>query len=86
MSVVVVARHGERTDYVHRDQGLNWVQEQRRSLGQPWNPPLTPHGKQQATRLGLHLAKSWIGCRYRLSHKSMRLHCCAVYKPRRVQD
>ena len=57
MSVVVVARHGERTDYVHRDQGLNWVQEQRRSLGQPWNPPLTPHGKQQATRLGLHLAK-----------------------------
>lgn len=50
MQVVVVVRHGERLDYVERDAGRNWVQdnvEQR-----PWDPPLTERGLHQASDLG----------------------------------
>jgi broad specificity phosphatase PhoE len=52
VAVVVVARHGERLDYVSRDSGGNWVATAER----PFNPPLTNHGRQQAMWLGQHLA------------------------------
>jgi broad specificity phosphatase PhoE len=52
VAVVVVARHGERLDYVARDSGGNWVATAER----PFNPPLTSHGRQQAVWLGQHLA------------------------------
>jgi broad specificity phosphatase PhoE len=48
---VVVARHGERWDYVQRDAGINWIATAER----PWDPPLSPNGLKQATRLGTHL-------------------------------
>ena len=51
--VVVVARHGERQDYVERDAGGNWVQSAQR----PWDPPLSDHGLEQGYELGKHLAK-----------------------------
>jgi broad specificity phosphatase PhoE len=51
VDVVVVARHGERLDYVTRDSGGNWVA----TADHPFNPPLTSHGVQQAMRLGQHL-------------------------------
>ena len=51
---VVVARHGERLDYVSRDDlGVNWTAEADR----PYDPPLTEHGKAQAEKLGQHLAR-----------------------------
>jgi len=50
---VVVARHGERLDYVSRDSGINWTAQADR----PYDPPLTDHGLQQAEKLGKHLAK-----------------------------
>jgi len=49
---VVVARHGERLDYVRREAGDNWNAQADR----PYDPPLTYHGKYQATKLGQHLA------------------------------
>jgi len=49
---VVVARHGERLDYVSRDAGFNWTAQADR----PYDPPLTEHGKDQALKLGMHLA------------------------------
>jgi broad specificity phosphatase PhoE len=48
---VVVVRHGERLDYVMRNAGENWVA----TSEQPWNPPLTDNGKEQAKTLGLAL-------------------------------
>jgi len=56
---VVVARHGERLDYVIRDSGYNWTAQQAadRQHGRPYDPPLTDHGKEQAEKLGRHLAK-----------------------------
>jgi broad specificity phosphatase PhoE len=50
---VIVARHGERLDYVQRDAGLNWVQDNVHLS--PYDPPLTNHGLQQATKLGQEL-------------------------------
>ena len=50
---VVVARHGERLDYMSRDElGVNWTAQADR----PYDPPLTEHGKEQALKLGQHLA------------------------------
>jgi broad specificity phosphatase PhoE len=51
---VVVARHGERWDYVQRDagKGREWIQ----STERPWDPPLSPIGLKQAARLGQHLS------------------------------
>ena len=50
--VLIVARHGERHDYVTRDSGGNWT----KSAARPWDPPLTdPHGLQQARTLGKHV-------------------------------
>jgi broad specificity phosphatase PhoE len=51
-AVVVLARHGERLDYVCRDSGENWVSTAER----PFDPPLTNHGMEQAVFLGQHLA------------------------------
>ncbi|KAL7569292.1 hypothetical protein ACA910_016839 [Epithemia clementina (nom. ined.)] len=48
---IVVARHGERQDYVVRDSGGNWVQ----SAPRPWDPPLSEHGLEQGYKLGTHL-------------------------------
>ena len=50
---VVVVRHGERLDYVLRDQGQNWVAENWGN--RPWDPPLTTNGLEQAKALGQHL-------------------------------
>jgi broad specificity phosphatase PhoE len=58
VSVVVVARHGERLDYYVRDNPdvasgeSNWVA----SASRPFDPPLTAHGHEQAVKLGRHLA------------------------------
>lgn len=52
-SYVVVARHGERHDYLTRDRGGNWV----KSATRPWDPPLSNHGVEQARKLGQHLAQ-----------------------------
>jgi broad specificity phosphatase PhoE len=58
VSVVVVARHGERLDYYIRDNPnvsnhvTNWVATAER----PFDPPLTDHGKEQAMKLGQHLS------------------------------
>lgn len=53
MVFIVVARHGERWDYLQRDagKGREWVE----SVERPWDPPLSPNGLKQATRLGEHL-------------------------------
>ncbi|KAG7342183.1 phosphoglyceromutase [Nitzschia inconspicua] len=50
---VVVARHGERWDYLQRDagKGKEWIECAER----PWDPPLSPNGLKQALRLGEHL-------------------------------
>lgn len=45
---VVVVRHGERLDYITRDNGGNWISTSDR----PWDPPLTDNGKNQASELG----------------------------------
>ena len=51
-SIVAVARHGERLDYVKRDRDrVNWV----KTADQPWNPPLTDRGKEQGKALGRYL-------------------------------
>jgi broad specificity phosphatase PhoE len=50
-SVVIVVRHGERLDYVTRDQGGNWLVGQDR----PFDSPLTAHGLEQASKLGKEL-------------------------------
>jgi broad specificity phosphatase PhoE len=58
VSVIVVARHGERLDYYIRDNPdvasgeTNWVA----SASRPFDPPLTRHGQEQAQKLGRHLA------------------------------
>jgi broad specificity phosphatase PhoE len=53
-TVVIVARHGERLDYVQRDEGKrNWVQDN--AHASPYDPPLTAHGIQQASKLGQQL-------------------------------
>jgi len=51
---VIVARHGERWDYVQKDagKGVEWISAATR----PWDSPLSPMGHQQARRLGEHLA------------------------------
>lgn len=59
-AVVIVARHGERLDYIMRDRGENWVQQQQQvdgvtvsaASGRPWDTPLTKHGELQAAKLG----------------------------------
>ena len=50
---IIVARHGERLDYVTRDSGGNWTA----SADRPFDSPLTAHGKEQAFKLGQHVAK-----------------------------
>lgn len=52
-TIVIVARHGERLDYVQAAQGQNFVATAKR----PWDPPLTEHGKEQAHKLGRQIAK-----------------------------
>jgi broad specificity phosphatase PhoE len=52
MTTVVVVRHGERQDYVDRDQGKNWVQS---NLDRGFDPPLTSNGLSQAKQLGQEL-------------------------------
>ena len=58
VSVIVVARHGERLDYYIRDNpdaasgNTNWVA----TASRPFDPPLTMHGREQAVKLGRHLA------------------------------
>jgi hypothetical protein len=54
VAVVVVARHGERLDYVSRESGGNWVSTSER----PFDPPLTKQGIEQAVFLGRHLASA----------------------------
>lgn len=53
---LVVARHGERLDYVSRDAGNPWTP----TATHPYDPPLTDHGKQQAHKLGSHLRQEMI--------------------------
>jgi len=53
---VVVARHGERLDYVSRDletSSKNWLA----NSAKPYDPPLTQHGIEQGEKLGRHLSK-----------------------------
>ena len=50
-SFLIVVRHGERIDYATRDQGGNWLTDQER----PFDPPLTDHGIEQASKLGKDL-------------------------------
>ena len=45
---IIVIRHGERLDYVCRDSGKNWIP----TSPEPWNPPLTRQGLEQAQSLG----------------------------------
>ena len=52
-SIVIVARHGERLDYVTRDAGGNWTA----TADRPFDTPLTDHGKEQGYKLGKHLSK-----------------------------
>ena len=49
---VIVARHGERLDYIRRDAGDPWTP----TAEKPYDPPLTDHGTAQALRLGQYLA------------------------------
>lgn len=53
---VVVARHGERWDYLQRDAGKG--EDYIRNAERPWDPPLSPNGLKQASRLGSHLAET----------------------------
>lgn len=53
-AVIVVARHGERLDYVTRDSGGNWVAT---AHDRPFDTPLTIHGEEQGFRLGRHLVQ-----------------------------
>lgn len=50
---LIVLRHGERLDYAERDMGNNWGA----SAEQPWDPPLTAAGLDQATRAGARIAE-----------------------------
>jgi broad specificity phosphatase PhoE len=50
-AVVIVARHGERLDYVIRDAGGNWTA----TADRPFDSPLTEHGMEQGRKLGKHL-------------------------------
>ena len=50
---LVVIRHGERLDYAEREAGNNWGA----SAEQPWDPPLTPAGLDQAARAGARIAQ-----------------------------
>jgi len=50
---VIVARHGERIDYVLRDSKRNWIP----TAPRPWDPPLTSRGRMQARKLGTYLSK-----------------------------
>ena len=52
MSLVVI-RHGERLDYTTRDSGGNWTA----TASRPFDPPLTPHGIDQAKNAGLRIAE-----------------------------
>jgi broad specificity phosphatase PhoE len=52
---VIIVRHGERLDYVHRAAGKNWCQANPK---QPWNPPLTEKGLSMATQLGAALRQN----------------------------
>jgi broad specificity phosphatase PhoE len=52
---VIIVRHGERLDYVHRSAGKNWCQA---NPEQPWNPPLTEKGLSMATQLGAALRQN----------------------------
>jgi broad specificity phosphatase PhoE len=53
MRSVVVVRHGERLDYVMRDNGQNWIP----TADRPWDPPLTEQGHEQANALAKALPK-----------------------------
>ena len=72
-TTVIVARHGERLDYVTRDAGGNWVaaeikmaaannqkplqEDGHNGRGRPFDSPLTQHGQEQAFKLGQQLAR-----------------------------
>jgi broad specificity phosphatase PhoE len=57
VSVIVVARHGERLDYYinnnpdYKTEETDWIATAER----PFDPPLTNYGKEQARALGYHL-------------------------------
>ena len=46
--IVVMARHGERKDYVEKEAGNKWIP----TTNKPWDPPLTEHGLNQSRRMG----------------------------------
>lgn len=46
--VVVMARHGERRDYVDKASGKNWIP----TTSRPWDPPLSENGVEQSRRMG----------------------------------
>jgi len=50
---VIVARHGERIDYVLRDSKRNWIP----TAPRPWDPPLTSRGRMQGRKLGAYVSK-----------------------------
>lgn len=54
-TIVVVVRHGERLDYVLRDEGRNWVEGATKTNSRPYDPPLSDHGIEQASKLGKQL-------------------------------
>ena len=51
-----MARHGERWDYLQRDAGKG--REFIRDSARPFDPPLSPQGLKQASRLGSHLSET----------------------------
>lgn len=46
--VVVMARHGERQDYVDKACGKNWIP----TTNRPWDPPLSQNGVQTSRSMG----------------------------------
>jgi len=50
---ILLARHGERLDRVHKAQGKNW----QKTASRPWDSPLTPLGVAQAKAMGTATAE-----------------------------
>jgi broad specificity phosphatase PhoE len=52
--VIVMARHGERRDYVDKASGKNWIP----TTSRPWDPPLSENGVEQSRRMGRSICQT----------------------------